>query len=64
MMEVLCGLQKGVIRMPKITERIKELIKIYRPYFKNGQMLPDAPEEAKNAWMEVKVWCDEIDGEQ
>lgn len=50
--------------MPKIPERIKELIKIYRPYFKNGQMLADAPEEAKNAWLEVKMWCEEINGEQ
>lgn len=50
--------------MPKMPERIKKLIKIYRPYFKNVQMLHDAPEEAKNAWMEVKMWCEEIDGEQ
>lgn len=41
--------------MPKMPERIKKLIKIYRPYFKDGEMLPDAPEEAINAWHEVKA---------
>ena len=45
-------------------ERIKKLIKVFSPYFKNGKMLPDAPQEAMNAWMEVKMWCEEIDGEQ
>lgn len=45
-------------------ERIIRLIRLYRPYFKNGKMLPDAPQEAINARMEVKMWCDENNGDQ
>lgn len=50
--------------MLRIPERINDLTEVYRPYLKNGEMLPDAPEEAKKAWEEVKAWYSEYEGDQ
>lgn len=40
-------------------ERIKKLIKVYSPYFKKGHLLPNAPQEAIDAWKEIIDWYNE-----
>ena len=49
------------IAAPEDAEAIAE---IYRPYFEDGEMLPDAPQKAIDAWEEVKAWYAEYDGDQ
>lgn len=50
-----------MLRTPK---RIEELTEVFKPYFKDGIISPDAPEKAKNAFEEVKEWSLQCDGEQ
>lgn len=50
--------------MLRIPKRINELAEIYRPYLEDGEMLPDAPQKAIDAWEEVKAWYAEYDGDQ
>ena len=50
--------------MPRMPEKIKKLIDVYSPYFKNSRFLPNAPQEAIDAWKEVSDWYEEFGNDQ